>query len=302
MSSGTVSNGRTPTTPTFAQRGNSLGDFVAWRWGLLALWLAASSLFLGRAIAGRFPQPLSSLGLIAVAVVMLTLTTELRVLLRGSWNASITAPRSRTEWLTQFLPTFGAILLACGFTVAGAHPTGLVLLWILIAAEALFGAGEPWTMLRVRRWLVRDQADRGTIILDHPRRLIQEQTLAEPVVPEIVSNEDESAIDDELPWLWQETTALQELRYMTLPEQGSCVAGSQRMTLPAAQQSAVVHTVFHPPFAAAPIVTLEMQEPDTVTIKAAQILPHGIRWELKAEQPADVPCNVQWAFSAVADM
>ena len=292
-----MSSGTTPTS-TFAQRGNSLGGFVAWRWGLLAVWLAASALFLGRAIAGRFPQTLPSLGLIVVAIVCMLITIELRALLRGSWYASVTAPRSSTEWLGQFLPTLGAIFLATGLTVAGAHPTGLTLLWVLIAAEAVFGAGGPWTFLRIRRWFVLVQADRGTVILDHPRGLLHEMTLAEPVAREVDSNQDESAATDELPWLWQEATALQELRYISLPEQGLCVAGAQRMTLPAAQQSAVVHTVFHPPFAAAPVVTLEMQEPDTVAIKAAQILPHGIRWELRAEQSDEHPREVQWAFSA----
>jgi hypothetical protein len=295
-----MSSGAMPTTPTIAQRGNSLGDFVAWRWGLLALWLAASALFLGRAIAGRFPQPLSSLGLIAVAIVMLMMTIELRALLRRSWSACATPPQSRTAWLAQLLPTFGAILLATGFSVGGAYPTGLVLLWVLVAAEVLFGAGGPWTLSRTRGWLVRDQAERGTVN-NLPRGVIPEKTRAEPMAREAFSNEaDEEACDEELPWLWQESAALQELRYITVPEQGLSVSGSQRVTLPATQQTAVVHTVFHPPFVNSPVVTIEMQEPELVKIKAAQILPHGIRWELRAEQSAEQPREVQWAFTAAS--
>lgn len=290
-----------PSTTPIAQRGISLGDFVAWRWAMLALWLAASSLFLGRAIAGHFSRPLSSLGLTAFAVIASVIVLELRTLLRGRWPASITAPRTSTEWLAQLLPTLGAIFLAVGFTVAGAHPTGLVLLWILVAAEALSGTGGPWTLPRIHRWFVRDDAPGPHFVHPQPPDdpLESKSTaLAEPVAREAVSDDDESEATDGLPWLWQEATALQEFRYMTLPEQGLCVAGSQRVTLPAAQQTVVVHTVFHPPFAATPLVTLEMQEPDRVTIKAAQILPHGIRWELRAEQPADQPREVQWAFSA----
>lgn len=299
------------TTPTFAQRGNSLGDFVAWRWGMLALWLAASAIFLGRAIAGRFPRALPSLGLIAVAIIVVTLTLGLRALLRGTWIATITVPQSTTAWLAQFLPTVGAILFAVGFTVAGAYATGLSLLWVIVASEVLFGVAGPWTVPRFRRWLGLDREDRGTVIIDHPRKLNPKQTLAEPEAPKSASltdpvlretapNDDEPEDDDELPWLWQEATALQELRYISLPEAGLCVIGSQRLTLPSAQQTAAVHTVFHPPFADAPVVTLEMQEPETVTIKAAQILPHGIRWELRAEQPAEDAREVQWAFSAAS--
>lgn len=143
--------------------------------------------------------------------------------------------------------------------------------------------------------LINDERDYGSSVVRYTRK-----TLAEPVAPKEPSYEDDSTATDELPWLWHEATALQELRYMTLPEQGLCVAGSQRVTLPAAQQTAVVHTVFHPPFAAPPIVTVELQEPDAVSIKAAQILPHGIRWELRAEQPNDQPREVQWAFSAAS--
>jgi len=294
----------TKSSATAAQQGNSLGRVVEWRWGLLSLWLAGTSLFLARAIACRFPRPLSSLGLIAVGVVAIILAIGLRILLRGRWQASATAPKSRLDWLAQLLPTLGLVLLVTGFTVAGSYPTGLVLLWVLAAGEAAFGAGGPWTLPLVRRWFVRGQAAAGTVIVDQPRSLNRKEalalseTLAEPVARGVVAESAEPATADELPWLWQESTALQELRYMTLPEQGLCVAGSQRFLLPAAQTVAVVHTVLHPPFDAVPTVTLEMQEPDTVAIKAAQILPHGIRWELRAEQPADHPREVQWAFSA----
>jgi hypothetical protein len=308
MPSGSAYHG---TTSTFAQRGNSLGDFVAWRWFMLALWLVASALFLGRAIAGRFPDALPSLGLIAVASIGVLITIGLRALLRGDWRASVATPRSASDWCGQLLPSLGNVLLATGFSVAGAYATGLSLLWVIVAVELFCSATGPWTQPQIRRLFGLGQADHGTVLVEDSRGLIPEQKLAEPMAPqsaalgdsvvrETFSDDDESAEHDELPWLWQEATALQELRYISLPEAGLCVTGSQRLTLPAAQHTAVVHTVFYPPFAAAPAVTLEMHEPDTVTIKAAQILPHGIRWELKSEQGAEGACEVQWAFSAIS--
>lgn len=261
------------------------------------MWLAASALFFWRAIAGRFPDALSSLGLIAVAAIIVVIALGIRTLLRGSLASSMTQPRTAQDWFAQFLPTLAAILLAVGFTVAGAHVTGLVFLWIIVAAEVLSGAAGPWTLSLLPRWFERSKEDRGTVIVDHPRGMLLQEPEEEPAVGD--TQADEEFIENEgLPWLWQDATALQELRYMTLPETGLAVAGSQRATLPAAQQTAVVHTVFHPPFAAAPVVTLEMQEPDTVAIKAAQVLPHGVRWELRAEQSSEQPREIQWAFSA----
>ncbi len=131
--------------------------------------------------------------------------------------------------------------------------------------------------------------------------MVQEQLAAQPkpLGAELTNDlNEETGPNAELPWLWQEDTALQELRYMTLPETGLCVAGSQRVLLSAAQPTAVVHTVFHPPFAAQPLITIELQEPESVAIKAAQILPQGVRWELRAEQPSDKPREVRWAFTA----
>ncbi len=225
----------------------------------------------------------------------------------------MTIPLMPTEWFAQLLPTLGMILLAIGFSVAGAYPTGLVLLWVIVAGETLFGAGGPWTIPLIRRLLRIDQPDSGTTLLDYPRGKIDAETLAEPVAPgrstetlaesvALVKDQEPSAeeaeLDEELPWLWQDATALQELRYMTLPESGLCIAGSQRVTLPAAQQIAVVHTVFHPPFDTVPTVTIEMEQPETVTIKAAQVLPHGIRWELRTASMLEKSQQVQWAFIA----
>jgi len=295
------------------QRGNPLGRVVEWRWGLLTLWLGASALFLGRAIAGRFDRPLSSVGLIAVVMVVVVLTLAIRSLLRGSMANSIALPQTAGDWFAQALPTLAAIFLAVGFTVAGAHVTGLVFLWILVAAEVLLGAAGPWTLALLQRWLGRSEEDRGTIVLDHPRgtindaapapSMVQEQQAAQikPLIAELTNDlDEETGSNEELPWLWQDDTALQELRYMTLPEIGMCVAGSQRALLAAAQLTAVVHTVFYPPFAAPPLITIELQEPETVAIKAAQILPQGVRWELRAEQLSDKPREVRWAFTATS--
>ena len=144
-----------------AQRGNSLGRVVEWRWALLSLWLAGTVLFLVRAIAGYFLRPLSSLGLIAVAVVAVIIAIELRIALRGGWQAMNTPPDSTATWLAQLLPSLGLIFLATGFTVAGAHPTGLTIMWVLVAAELAFGAAGPWTMPMIQRWLTRSKVDRA---------------------------------------------------------------------------------------------------------------------------------------------
>lgn len=286
-----------------------LGRFVDWRWLLLALWLFGSSLFFGRAVSGRFVRPLPSYGLIALAVIAVIIALELRMLLRGSWRACQRLPSSRGDWFALLLPTLGVVLLATGLTVAGAYPTGLVLLWVLVAMEAIFGAGGPWLLPRVQQGFGRPQADYSPALRESKRGTTAEKPWQEPTAREdttlkqpesvnLICRETESESNDELPWLWQEATALQELRYMTLPEQGLCVAGSQRVMISPTQTVAVVHTVFHPPFDAAPLVTLEMQQPDAITIKAAQVLPHGIRWELRAQQPTEQAREIQWAFTA----
>jgi hypothetical protein len=300
------------TTPT--QRGFSLGRVVEWRWGLLTLWLTGTAIFLARALAGFFTHPLTSLSLSSVGLVSVIVAMELRSLLRGNYQASSTLPQSPNAWLAQLLPSSGVLLLAMGFSVAGAHLTGLVVFWTLVAAEILFGAARPWTLPLLRQLMRRDHTAYGKKVLEHPQKTVEPEPPPKPlalvhaslerampanlVTADLEAAGTEPDFDAEFPWLWHEATALQELRHMTLPDSGLCVTGSQRHTLLATQQIAVVHTVFHPPFDAVPTVTIEMQEPEDVTIKAAQILPHGIRWELRVVSPLEEAQQVQWAYIA----
>ncbi|MGC4007293.1 MAG: hypothetical protein QM811_30860 [Pirellulales bacterium] len=77
------------------------------------------------------------------------------------------------------------------------------------------------------------------------------------------------------------------MRRLSLDDGRESVIGALRSTLAARQTTLFVHTVFQPPFQKPPTIELELHEPDDLRITAAQILVHGVRWEIKAPAPDD---------------
>ena len=75
--------------------------------------------------------------------------------------------------------------------------------------------------------------------------------------------------------------------------------GWLRMPLAPGQRTASVHVAFCPPFETNPTLDLEQIEGPEGRIRSAQLMPHGVRLDLKLRRKPEEPTDVFLRFSAV---
>ena len=74
--------------------------------------------------------------------------------------------------------------------------------------------------------------------------------------------------------------------------------GWLRMAFAAGQRTGSIHVAFCPPFVATPELAVEQIDGPQVRIKTAQLLPYGVRLDLKLAAAAEEPTAVLLQFSA----
>jgi hypothetical protein len=79
---------------------------------------------------------------------------------------------------------------------------------------------------------------------------------------------------------------------------GEELAGWVRMPVAAGQRNGNVHVAFCPPFSRVPELTVEQADGPEARIKTAQLLPYGVRLDLKLTTAASQPDSVLVYFSA----
>ena len=79
---------------------------------------------------------------------------------------------------------------------------------------------------------------------------------------------------------------------------GEQLSGWLRAGFAAGQRTANVHVAFCPPFPKTPQLTVEQLDGPEVRIRTAQLLPHGLRLDLKLAVTAEKPLDVLLQFSA----
>jgi hypothetical protein len=78
------------------------------------------------------------------------------------------------------------------------------------------------------------------------------------------------------------------------------ISGWLRVTFAAGQRTAAAHAAFCPPLGAMPDITFEQLDGPPARIKPGQVLPFGIRLDLKLSAAAEAPADVLLRFSARA--
>jgi hypothetical protein len=73
-----------------------------------------------------------------------------------------------------------------------------------------------------------------------------------------------------------------------------------RAAFAAGQRTANVHLAFCPPTAATPEVEIEQIDGPESRVQVSQVLPYGVRVELKLSEPAEESTIVLLQFSAIA--
>ena len=75
------------------------------------------------------------------------------------------------------------------------------------------------------------------------------------------------------------------------------IVGWLRTTVPAAARHAAAHVAICPPFGGLPECFAEQMDGPPARIKVAQVLPHGVRFEIKLDEPAAEATDVLVEFS-----
>ena len=91
------------------------------------------------------------------------------------------------------------------------------------------------------------------------------------------------------------------LQQLTLSQDaagGQRLCGWLRLRLAAGQRSGVVHVAFCPPFSRTPELSLEQLDGPAARVRTAQLLPHGVRLDLKLAVAASSGGSVLLRFAA----
>lgn len=94
---------------------------------------------------------------------------------------------------------------------------------------------------------------------------------------------------------------LQQLTLRTTADGNQELSGWLRIRFDVGQRSGSLHVAFCPPFGQVPLVQAEALSGPDCRIKAAQVLPYGVRLDVKLDEPAGERESVLvWFFAAVS--
>jgi len=271
--------------------------------------LLAAAVLGWRRLAGALTQPLEAAPLLVVAAVLVMAAAALRL----GRRALTTSDQRR--WADPFAVVTSAavVLVAFSLSLPGTSWSSLAVFWLAVAAE------EAWAWWR--RW------GRGTLsfeplVLSEPGRVGPESGRHAPartanppasmaVVPLDVENglneadleeaseglEDAAFDADEPPG--EDVT--QQLTGSQAADGSETLVGWLRVALAARQRNTNVHVAFCPPFARTPEVTVEQLDGPETRIKVVQVLPYGVRCDLKLAGTSVSPASVLLQLSAHAE-
>lgn len=233
----------------------------------IGLLLLAGALVAWRRLAGAVSHPAEPAVLLAAGILAAALAATFR-LGRGATR--------RTGWI----PTVALATLAFALGVRGTGALGLAALWGPILAE------EIWAVWRISRPGLRPAGvrpvRRTAELLDSAFGLIA----AAPVVVVV-----EPQADGEV---------TQQLVRSRAADGTETLSGWLRLAFAPGQRQATAHLSFCPAFAQAPLLDVRQTEGPAARVKTGQVLPYGVRLEVKLASPAGEAIAVRLAFSARA--
>jgi len=193
---------------------------------------------------------------------------------RGLWFDARQAASRQAEIALWAAPTAVIVLSACGLSSRDNSTASLVLLWGALAAV------EVWSW---RQFLQRVRAPR-------PRVAVAQHRGAEPAVstPNAFADEPENESQEQMSQRFVRRRA----------ENGSeLMEGWVRVDFVPGQRHANAHIAICPPFVQTPQCFAEQMDGPSAEIKVAQVLPYGVRCEIKLDEPVEEFDRVTVEFS-----
>ena len=259
----------------------SLGRWAAG--AALALLIGVALVIAQRRLAGALENPLDVAALLFTGLLAVTAAGGIRLGWRSQPAKGIA---TRADWIVMLSTSAPLIALATALCTAGTPIAGFAIFWTLLAAEE----GWAWHRFVSRRavsisWIAwrRLRWDRPQRPAPHaPRGAPASHAPRRPVAADEIPSED----------------VTQQLIRSRAADGAEELSGWLRPTFAAGQRTGSIHVAFCPPFAAAPELAVEQIDGPEARIKTAQLLPYGVRLDLKLAAAADQPTTILLQFSA----
>jgi hypothetical protein len=263
-------------------------------------WLLALAVILvaWRRLAGALPQPPHPSLLLAAGMIAAALTVLIRAALRSTVNTPSTSP---TGWAglssfilhpSSFILSLSSFLLLTTFAAALSFaatplPVRLAFWGVLILEEA-------WAL-----WPAGRKAGRG-LLPKRPDRVVAEPppgaTGGSPAAGATGFASAAVARADELHGAPGEV--VQQLTRSRAADGSELLEGFLRLAFAPMQRTAIAHVAFCPPFPRVPRLEVRQLDGPAARVKTAQLLPYGVRLDLKLVVAAETSLAVLLQFSA----
>jgi hypothetical protein len=276
----------TAATRRFAWPGASSG--VVWqivRAGLatfFALVALAILLIVARRAGGALAQPLPGVLLVALGLLLALWAAWFRLAASPALDRLHAAARI-VAWA---VPSLVLVLAALGLILPGTSTAAIVTFLSLLVVE------EGWSW----RSVLRGERAAGQRL--PPADDFASQTAA------AARHGGDVLVDGASPALDAtsagEPTDRDALQWMVRQRDetgGETIEGYVRAAFVAGQRHATAHLAICPPFVSMPVCYAEPSDGPPAQVKVAQVLPYGVRLEIKLDEPAAEACDVTVDFS-----
>ncbi len=251
------------------------------------IFVCAALMLALRRVSGALVHPLSIAMLIPTGFLSIITAFGIRTLRRHSSDRSAS---SRGDLIMDILLGTSLLIFTATLSLPGTNAWGLGCFWLLIAAFEIW-AWAP----RAGQWLRR---------LRHKKtgpeqlRIDPHQSVAAHIEP--VSRLSSVISDSLAAPIWPAKGVIQQLTRSSTAQGGDMLCGRLRLDLLAGQRTGNLHVAFCPPFAGTPEITALQVDGPEARIKIAQLLPYGVRLDVKLIAPSDESASVLVQFTARA--
>ncbi len=263
---------------------NRVGMAAWFSYALIAALALAAILIAARRLAGGLEQPLPPVS-IGLAVALASLFAA------GARFALPAHPFSNrgAAFVLRWLPAVLLAIFVASLSVPRTSPAAVAIAWCIVVAEELLA----WQRFRVA--VPRNFAPIEPREPELPlavSRIARPPSLApQSIVPQPLAS---PALAPSLPNVSPEVVQQQTRTY--LANGVDRLSGWLQMSLATSERNATAHVAFCPPFLEVPKISLRQTAGPAGRIRAVQILPHGVRLELKLDLSPRQPQRVSVEF------
>lgn len=249
---------------------------------VFAMLVAAAATVVFRRLAGALVEPLQPAALLIAGALIAGATAVVRV----GWSRT----KPRDCWMMMGITSLAAMSLFAALCLPGTSSAMIAAAGLMLAAEESCFWFRAIRRARNRRPVAVDVESQESVGVD-----MTDRGASDSENPLTESNYDETLGFETMPG--NEVT--QQIIRARTAEGGEIVTGRLRACFSAGQRTGSVHLAFCPPLDSTPRVEIEQLEGPSARIKTAQVLPYGIRLDVKLASACDKPMDILMQLSAI---